>query len=279
MSSPGIRPALSVAAVAIVVLIAAAATRSPSGEAAPRPKVAGPRAIPPAEPRPAAVPRYSESPKQPERTRTEQKLALRTAASLATRDEKLVLVRDLLAGSDASLKSRALSVLRGLPGPEAAALAVGVLRKDGPSWLRAQAASVLAELGDPTAVPSLLDAARSEEWDVRAGAAAALDRFGHSGPLRELIGGLVEMLDHPDGGKREDAVFLLSSLQTPATLPGLLKALGDPTNSKIREAAADALGRSRLPEAIPSLEAAAADPDANVREAARAAIESLRKSR
>jgi len=279
------------ASIAILGLIAVAATRAPSEDPSLQAKVAGLQAevarlrtIPAAasiEPLAPAVPAPSDAPKPParNRNRTEQKLALRAVGSIADRDEKLALLRDLLQGSDASLRSHALSILRGLRGPDAAALAVGVLQKEGPSWLRAQAASVLADIADPSAVPALLDASRSDEWDVRAGAASALDRFGHSGPLRELIAGLVEMLDHRDGGKREDAVFLLSSLQTPSTLPGLLKALGDSTNSRIREAAADALGRSRLPEAIPTLEAAAGDPEPSVREAARAAIESLRKIR
>jgi HEAT repeat protein len=75
------------------------------------------------------------------------------------------------------------------------------------------------------------------------------------------------MLDHADGAKREDAVFLLSSLQTPSTLPALLKALGDRTNSRVREAAAEALGRSKLTQALPSLEAALQDPEPRVRDA------------
>jgi HEAT repeat protein len=157
-----------------------------------------------------------------------------------------------------------------------AALAAGVLRKDGPSWLRAQAASVLGEIADPSALPVLLEVARTDDLDVRASAASSLDRLGHSAPLQDLIATLAEMLGHRDGGKREDAVSLLSSLQTPSTMPSLVRALGDPTNSRVREAAAEALGRSRLAPAIPALEAALDDPEPRVREAARQAIDTLR---
>jgi HEAT repeat protein len=161
-------------------------------------------------------------------------------------------------------------------GPDAADVAIAVLQGDGPFWLRAQAASVLGEIADPSALPALLEASRSEDLDLRARAALSLDGFGHSGPLQELMIGLVEMLDHADGAKREDAVFLLSSLQTPSTLPALLKALGDRTNSRVREAAAEALGRSKLTQALPSLEAALQDPEPRVRDAARAAVDALR---
>lgn len=284
MTSRWIRHASVLAAIAIVVGIAVAATRPSPEDPALRAKivrlqaeVARLRAVPPGPAEPAG--RTAPSVPPAAQAQPRGKPDLRSVASIADREEKLALLRDLMRGSDAGLKSRALSILRDLRGPEAAALAVGVLQKDGPSWLRAQAAGVLGEIADPTAMPALLEASRSEDWDIRAGAAAALDRFGHSGPLQELIAGLVGMLDHRDGGKREDAVFLLSSLRTPSALPGLVKALGDPTNSRIREAAADALGRSQFAAAIPYLETAAADPEPNVREAARLAIESLRQSR
>jgi HEAT repeat protein len=289
MTSRGTRHTSAAAAIAIVVLIAVAATRPSPGDPALQAKIACLEAEvgrlraarttatlheSPGAPSPSASVARTESPRK-----RVGAPGLRTLASITDRQEKLKLLRDLLHGSDAGLKSRALSTLRDFHDAEAAALVLPVLRVSGPSWLRAQAASVLGDIADPSALPALLEAAQSDDWDIRAGAASSLDRFGHAGPLQQLIANLVELLDHPDGGRREDAVCLLSSLQTPSALPGLVKALGDPTNSRIREAAADALGRSRLAAAIPYLETATGDPEPNVREAARLAIESLRQTR
>lgn len=290
MTSLGTRHTSAAAAIAIVVLIAVAATRPSPADPALQAKISCLEAEVGRLRAARKTSTVNESPAAPSssgpivqaetpRKKVGASAGLRTLASITDRQEKLKLLRDLLHGSDAGLKSRALSALRDFHDAEAAALVLPVMRESGPSWLRAQAASVLGDIADPSALPALLEASQSEDWDLRAGAASSLDRFGHSAPLQQVIAGLVELLDHPDGGRREDAVCLLSSLQTPSTLPGLLKALGDPTNSRIREAAADALARSQLPAAIPYLETALRDPEPNVREAARLAIESLRRNR
>lgn len=208
--------------------------------------------------------------------RARQGLGLKALGSLSARDERLALLRETLEGADAGLKGRALSLLKTAGGAESVALAVGVLQKEGPSWLRSQAAGVLGELGDAAALPALLDASQSGDLQLRASAVAALDRLGQPAPLQDLIWTLAGLLDHPDGRKRQDAVDLLSAFRTPAVLPGLAKALGDPTDSRVREAAADALGHTRLPEAIPYLEGALQDSEHRVRQAARHALDTLR---
>lgn len=204
---------------------------------------------------------------------------LRSLGSLKLREEKLALLRRILDGPDVATRSRALSLLKTVGGAEAALLAAGVLEKEGPSWLRSQAAGVLGELGDAAALAPLLGASRSEDLQLRAAAVEALDRLGHPAPLQELMVVLAGMLDHPDGRMREDAVELMSTFRTPAVFPALAKALGDPTNSRIREAAAEALGLTRLTEAVPCLEGALNDADPGVRQAAQAALDSLRSGK
>lgn len=213
------------------------------------------------------------------RSRAEQGLGLKAIGSLALREDKVALLREVLEGGDAAMKSRALPLLKTVGGAESVALAAGVLRKDGPSWLRAQAALALGELGDAAALAPLIDASRTGDLQVRAGAVAALDRLGQPAPLQELIGTLAEMLDHPDGRMREDAVGLLSTFRTPAVFSTLAKALGDRTNSRIREAAADALGQARLAEAIPFLEGALHDSEPGVRQAAQHALDAIRTAK
>jgi HEAT repeat protein len=286
------RPLLVFAAIAILIAVAANRRSSEDPElkarlAALQSEVARLRAARPgpeasAAPESPVPPTPTPQPQAPPanaRSRNESRRRLQAAGSVVDREEKMTLLRDLLGGSDASLNSRALAMLREFRGPDAAALAAGVLRKEGPSWLRAQAASVLGEMAEPSALPALLEAAQAEDLDVRASAASSLDRLGHSAPLHDLIGLLSGMLEHHDRGKREDAVFLLSSLQSPSALPPLVRALGDATNSRVREAAAEALGRSKFDQAIPPLEAALDDPEPQVRDAARRAIDALRARR
>jgi HEAT repeat protein len=213
------------------------------------------------------------------RSRAEQGLGLKALESNALRADRLALLQDMMQGGNAGMNSRGLSLLKTIGGADATALAVGVLQKAGPSWLRCQAASVLGDLGDSAALSPLLDASRTDDFQVRAAAVAALDQVGHAAPLRELIATLADMLDHPDGRVREDAVELLSTFRTPAVLPTLAKALGDRTNSRIREAAANALGQTRLAEAIPCLEGALNDSEPVVRRAAQQALDALRASR
>jgi HEAT repeat protein len=210
------------------------------------------------------------------RSRVEQGRGLRALASIDGRGEKLSIARQLIAGGDASLRSRALLLLKEIHGSEAVALAADILQGDGPAWLRAQAAGVLGDLGEAGALPALLNASRDDDLYVRAGAASALDRFGQSAPMRELISTLADLLDHRDGGMREDAVAVLSTLRTPDVVPVLAKALVDPTNSRVRESAADALGRTALADALPFLEGSLHDSDVRVRRAVRQALDRLR---
>jgi HEAT repeat protein len=257
---------------AIAILLAVAATRRSSEETAVRSVRPAPTTM-----AAASVPPVLEPERPTEhRIRPVQKSRPELGLALPDRQDRLALLRDLLKGSDASVKSRALTALRGLRGADAAALAIGVLQGNGPSWLRAQAASVLGEIADPSAYPALLEASRADDLDLRACAASSLDRLGNSAPLQELIGALTLMLDDRDAGKREDAVFVLSSLQTSTTIPPLAKAIRDSTNSRVREAAADALGRSTFAEAVSVLETALDDPQPRVREAAREAIDAIK---
>jgi hypothetical protein len=163
------------AVAAIAILIAVAASRPPSEEPVLRARIAGLRAevaqLRSAQggssddraPSPATATPWK-SPVLASRVQARHDPRYQAARAAMPREEKLSLLRDLLKGSDPSLKSRALSLLRGLQGPDAAACAVSVLQGDGPSWLRAQAASVLGEIADPSALPALLEASGRTTW-------------------------------------------------------------------------------------------------------------------
>jgi len=262
-------------AIAIAVAVAG---RDPAPEPEPRPATNTRRTSTlqraPAIPEPV-IPAPERAPSRSVRRR-EASPGLQAVDAALGRDERIARLKDVLRGKDLPLKSRVFPYLRAIGGPEAVALAADVLQGEGPPWLRARAADLLGELGLPTAFPALLEATRSEDLVVRASAAAALDRLGQPAPLWELIGTLSERLDDPDVAKRAEAVDILIGMPSRAAWPVLVKALGDPADSRLREAAADALGRTRLAEAVPFLEKALRDPEAGVRRAAERALGTIR---
>ncbi len=212
-------------------------------------------------------------------TREDLNKAFKEIEALPDRAEKLALLRDLLAGGDRQQGLRSVSILKKMGGADAAQLIAGVLTKDGPSDLRAQAAVALGELGDQSALPALQEAWRTGDVQVRSGVAVALDRFGQREPLESILGTLSGMLGAADGGTREDAMDILTGIKMPGSLPLMVAALGDPSNNHLREDAADAMGAQGLTAALPYLEKALQDPSANVRTAAERAIARIKPAK
>jgi HEAT repeat protein len=204
--------------------------------------------------------------------RDDQARAIKEIEALQDRPQKLALLREMLNSGNRGLMSQALSMLKKMGGPEAIAMMVDVLSKEGPSGPRTKAALALAEMGDGSAIPALQEAWRTGDLPLRTAAAIGLDRFGQPDPVQASLRTLAGMLEAADGGTRVDAVDLMTEMLVPGSLPLLVKALADPSNSHLREDAADALGHHRMTDALPFLEKALQDPAANVREAAQRAI-------
>jgi len=198
--------------------------------------------------------------------------ALKEIDLMTDRPQKLALLRLMVESGDQGQRSRAVSMLKKMGGPEAVALILSVLSQEGSSNARMQAAVALGELGDPSAIPALQDAWRTGDVQVRSGVAVGLDKFGQREPAQAMVRTLAGMLESSDGGIREDAVDILTHVPMPGSLPLLVSALSDPTNNHVREDAADAMGAQKLVDSLPFLEKALQDPAQNVREAAQRAI-------
>jgi len=205
--------------------------------------------------------------------------ALKEIDLMTDRPQKLALLRLMVESGDQGQRSRAVSMLKKMGGPEAVALILSVLSQEGSSSARMQAAVALGELGDPSAIPALQDAWRTGDVQVRSGVAVGLDKFGQREPAQAMVRTLAGMLESSDGGIREDAVDILTHVPMPGSLPLLVSALGDPTNNHLREDAADAMGAQRLVDALPFLEKALQDPAQNVREAAQRAIARIKSTK
>lgn len=205
--------------------------------------------------------------------------AIKEIDLMTDRPQKLAFLRLMVESGDQGQRSRAVSMLKKLGGPEAVALIMTVLSQEGSSSARMQAAVALGDLGDASAIPALQDAWRTGDVQVRSGVAVGLDKFGQREPAQAMVRTLAGMLQSSDGGAREDAVDILTHVPMPESLPLLVTALGDPTNNHVREDAADAMGAQKLVDALPFLEKALQDPSQNVREAAQRAINRIKTAK
>jgi HEAT repeat protein len=205
--------------------------------------------------------------------------AIQEIEAMTDRRQKLALLRAMVESGDRGLLYRAVSMLRKIQDPESVSLLSGVLAAEGPPGPRWQAALALGDLGDPSAIGALRDAFGSSDLEIRSAAAYALDKFGQPEPAREVTQTLAGMLQSSDGGTRIDVVDLLDHIPMPDSLSLLVSALGDASNSHLREDAADVMGARKMVDALPYLQRALQDPAANVRGAAQKAINRINGSK
>lgn len=127
--------------------------------------------------------------------------------------------------------------------------------------IRAFAASTLGEIGNPRAVPILVNGLSDSDWNVRRSSAYALTEIGERGVDR-----IAEALKSPNDDVRYWVTRILESIGEPG-VPYLVKALTD-ANKEIRFFAAKALGSSFDPSVARNLVLALADEVWSVRKAA-----------
>jgi HEAT repeat protein len=100
----------------------------------------------------------------------------------------------------------------------------------------------LGEIGDPQAVPALIDALKDEDWRVREAAVEALRKIGPP-----ALPALIEMLKDKREWVRQATVQALGEIGDSRATSALIRALGD-KDEGVRQAAAEAL--SKLPPII-----------------------------
>ena len=126
------------------------------------------------------------------------------------------------------------------------------------------------------AVPALIQALGDSGWEVRRAAAEALGAIGDPQAVPPLIQALGHetnpFADYRDAVRRAAAEALVK-IGTPA-VPALIQALGHYWYD-VRRAAAEALGAIGDPQAIPALIEALGDLSENVRRAALQAIQQI----
>jgi len=122
------------------------------------------------------------------------------------------------------------------------------LRNDHP-LIRGRVAEVLAQTKDPKAVPALLEALRSEFYTVRGGAARALGAIGDKSAIQPLL----ETLSDKEPEARIGALVGLGYFKEPDTFDNMADPLLEDPEIEVRQAAAQALGGTQHPQALPYL--------------------------
>jgi len=186
-------------------------------------------------------------------------------------DRNVAKIRSYLADPDRDVRATSLHALVSLAVQDAAAISLSALG-DGDGFVRATAARCLGELREASAAAPLGERLASDpDWHVRRLAAEALAAIGGA----EAVAALVLALEDPVRSVRLAAVAGAGELDPEAAFDVLARIVLDDPDWEVRVQAARAIGRSKRPEALPTLEAAQKDPNEFVRAAASAALAGL----
>ncbi len=139
--------------------------------------------------------------------------------------------------------------------PAAVPVLVKALQNSHP-LVRGRVAEVFAIRKDRHAVPVLLDALGGEYFTVRSRAALALGNIGDAKAIRPLT----QALKDPEDEVRSAACLGLGMFKDPSTFDEITNVLLDDPKIEVRQAAANALGNTGHPAALPYLMEALHDP-------------------
>jgi len=160
---------------------------------------------------------------------------------------------ETLTAKDANLRTMAAQLLvkmgtTGIPRLTQALASAHPLTRGG-------VADVLGEIRHPSAAPALLEAARGEYYTVRARAASALAKIGDA----QAVPALIELLGDKEPPVRIAAALAVGKFKDPRCLIRLSDLLLEDREIEVRQAAAQGLAETRLPEAVPYFIEAMAD--------------------
>lgn len=178
-------------------------------------------------------------------------------------------LEEVLDDPDTYVRSRAALALAAIGEPARAGLITAL--RDGNERVRWSAALALGNIGGESAVAALIGALRDPDRNVRQRAVSALGDIGDA-----AVPPLIEALAAGEDGLRREAAAALGLIGRPAIGP-LTTALGS-DDRRIRAGAAAALGEIGDPRSVDALIAVLQDDQEEVREAARQALGSIRKT-
>jgi HEAT repeat protein len=181
----------------------------------------------------------------------------------------------MLVDADRDIRATALNALVGLEVDDSAALALAGMR-DEDGFVRATAAKLIGDLGDPAHVGVLATALLEDPDPVaRQRAAESLEILGGTAALAALDSCLADPMERVrlaciDGLRKLDPAFAKAAL---------LRLLAEDPAWEIRAQAARTLGLTGDPEVVEGLETALDDPNEFVRSAAKNALKHYEERR
>jgi len=182
--------------------------------------------------------------------------------------KSLPLVTEILTGTDRHMQASALRFVREVAGPEIPKALADLLPK-----LAAETQALLlkdfAIRGDPSTLPAVKTAAKSQDEVVRKAAVAAMGELGDASCLP-----LLTDLAAGGGPLAETARKALDSLPAEDVTPAMVK-MAQKADPKVRKEVVRSLGVRGGTEAIPALLEAARDAEKAVRHEAIRALETL----
>jgi HEAT repeat protein len=152
---------------------------------------------------------------------------------------------EALAGRDANLRTMAAQLLVKL-GTTGIPRLTQILASAHPAT-RQLVADILGEIRHPSAVPALLEAARGEYFTVRARVAPALAKIGDA----QAVPILIALLADNEPTVRIAAALAVGVFRDKSSLIRLSDLLLEDREIEVRQAAAQALAATLLPEAVP----------------------------
>lgn len=182
-----------------------------------------------------------------------------------------------------TVRVAAAHAILSLPSREAISLVTPLL-KEKSEFVRREAAYVLGETRDRSAVPALIETSlRDKEGSVRGAAAVALGQIGDEAAVQPLSQMLIGDPTRKKKSREEDFVMRsaaksLGQIRSRAAVPALIATLENSANAPdTRREAARALGLIGDAAAMPALQAAfLSGEDPYLAEAARAAMRTIR---
>jgi HEAT repeat protein len=166
-----------------------------------------------------------------------------------------------LRAADPALFAAALRVARELPLPEVTRLLLDEMTLMRPER-KALVILALGDRGDPVALPTVFQAAKSGPPEVRAAALCVLITMGRPA---EVVPVLLQAAFESDAEVAQTAQAGLVEIRGTEADPALLDLLQRSTDAKVRRVLVDAVGQRRIVSAVPLLVKAAKDADVGIR--------------
>jgi len=175
-------------------------------------------------------------------------------------DQEIIkMVIDALKSSDTEMQTGAIAIVRDIPGPEVTKALAQELPNLGPTS-QVQLISALADRGDVTALPAVIEAGKSQDESVRIASLKAIGQLGNASSVPVLA----ERAATSKGDEQKAARESLYRLRGPEVDAAILQSLAT-AGAGVKVELVSAIGERNIPNSVETLLKTARDEDRKVR--------------